>query len=168
MRTLVTILVIAGVVTGECIIIAASCAIFTKKNTHDESNLSHCHQANNLRGDDKSRELQTVIDATSSRGGRSRSTNRGQNLYIVEEDSSRRTIDCADETAEVFEDDFRKIYIVDDDDDARDGDVVAVIDKSTNCERLWSVLLCMLSSASFDKIISLQIIGYIGMILKKS
>ena len=99
--------------------------------------------ASNLRGDDESRELQTVIDATSSRGGRSRSTGRGQDLYIVEEDNSRRTRDCADDTAEEFEDDFRNIYIVDDDDDAYDGDIVAFIDTRTNCEDLWLVLVCI-------------------------
>ena len=122
-----------------------------QKSNH---NVSSCHLANNLRGDDESRELQTVIYGSDSRG---RGRGRGQDLYIVEEDTSDRTIDCADDTAEEFEDDFRRIYIVDDDDDARDGDVVAVIDRSTNCKRLWLVpLSSMFDTCNSKPIISLQ------------
>jgi hypothetical protein len=88
--------------------------------------------ANTLRGandNPESRELQTFINSGGSYGrGRGRGRNTGTALFIVEDDNDRSTTRCADDTADEFEDDFDDIYIVDNDDDARNGDVVAVID----------------------------------------
>jgi hypothetical protein len=88
--------------------------------------------ANNLRGADEapeSRDLQTFIYSGGSYGrGRGRGRTTGTALFIVEDDNDRSTTKCADDTADEFEDDFDDIYIVDNDDDARNGDVVAVID----------------------------------------
>jgi hypothetical protein len=58
-------------------------------------------------------------------------------LFIVEDDNDRSTTRCSDDTADEFEDDFDDIFIVDNDDDAQNGDVVAVIDGRTNCNKLW-------------------------------
>ena len=97
--------------------------------------------ANNLRGEDQapeSRELQTIIYGSRS-SGRSRDRRR-QDLYIVEEDNYRKTVNCADDVADEFDDDFDEIFFVDDEDDANDdarnGDVVAVIDRGTRCDRV--------------------------------
>ena len=89
------------------------------------------HLANNLRGEDKtpeSRELQTVLDHTDSSTWRDTGRRTGTALFIVEDDNDRSTTRCSDDTADEFEDDFDDIFIVDNDDDAQNGDVVAVID----------------------------------------
>ncbi|KAL7510947.1 hypothetical protein ACHAXN_007862 [Cyclotella atomus] len=112
MRILGTLLVIAGVVT-----------------------------ANNLRGEHKtpeSRELQTVLDHTGSSTWRGTDRRTGTALFIVEDGNDRSTTRCADDTADEFEDYFDDIFIVDnEDEDAQNGDVVAVIDGDTDCDRLW-------------------------------
>lgn len=88
--------------------------------------------------DNESRELQTIIV-----GNRSSRKNRNTDnaLFIIEDDSNSRTRDCALDTKEEFIDDFDVVYIRSDDDDAHNGDVVAIIDRDTDCERLWLVFL---------------------------
>jgi hypothetical protein len=70
-----------------------------------------------------------VLDHTGSSTWRGTDRRTGTALFIVEDDNDRSTTRCADDTADEFEDYFDDIFIVDnEDEDAQNGDVVAVID----------------------------------------
>jgi hypothetical protein len=71
--------------------------------------------SNALRGLDEApeRELKTIIYGRGSGGNRS----RGKTLFIIEDDNSRSTAECAEDTADEFKDEFDDIIFADDDDD---------------------------------------------------
>lgn len=80
-----------------------------------------------------------------NRSSRNRSSNRRSRtrsddcstLLIVKSDSRRSTMTCAEDTAYEFRNDFDETVTATSDKQARDGDVVAIIDDDTDCEDLW-------------------------------
>jgi hypothetical protein len=62
-------------------------------------------------------------------------------LFIVKDDSSRSTRTCAEDTAYEFRKDFDKTVIATSDRQAKDGDIVAIVDSDVDCEHLWLVTI---------------------------
>ncbi|KAL3792191.1 hypothetical protein HJC23_009655 [Cyclotella cryptica] len=94
----------------------------------------------------ESRDLQTIIYGTDGRDGR----RRGNTLFIVEDDNSRSTQNCAEDTADEFDRDFDDIFIGDSDNGAKVRDIVAVIDSDTNCEDLWAEIERELEDSHYE------------------
>ena len=101
-------LIIAGVAAGESYDKLSGALFDVHLLTHTPQYDSYT-TASNLRGEDETRELQTVIYGNSRGRGRTRSS--GTALFIVEDDNDKSTLDCADEAAAVFEDDFDDVFI---------------------------------------------------------
>lgn len=69
-------------------------------------------------------------------------------MFIVKDDSRSSTNSCAEDVAREFRHDFDEIVVATSDRQARDGDVVAIVDRNVDCDELMSVTFQKLASES--------------------